>query len=111
METPNVKTIEDIVNFLDINITKTVKTLVYKIDGEIYFILVNGARELNEVKLGKLLKASSLEMATDEDLKKVTDGTFGSLGPVGVDVKIIADNEVLNMSNLFAELIRQDIII
>ena len=38
-------------------------------------------------------------MATDEDLKKVTDGTFGSLGPVGVDVKIIADNEVLNMSN------------
>lgn len=99
VETPNVKTIEDIVNFLDINITKTVKTLVYKIDGEIYFILVNGARELNEVKLGKLLKASSLEMATDEDLKKVTDGTFGSLGPVGVDVKIIADNEVLNMSN------------
>ena len=99
VETPNVKTIEDIVKFLDINITKTVKTLVYKIDGEIYFILVNGARELNEVKLGKLLKASSLEMATDEDLKKVTDGTFGSLGPVGVDVKIIADNEVLNMSN------------
>ena len=99
VETPNVKTIEDIVKFLDINITKTVKTLVYKIDGEIYFILVNGARELNEAKLGKLLKASSVEMATDEDLKKVTDGTFGSLGPVGVDVKIIADNEVLNMSN------------
>ena len=99
VETPNVKTIEDVVKFLDIDIFKTVKTLVYKIDGEIYFILVNGTRELNEAKLGKLLKASSVEMATDEDLKKVTDGTFGSLGPVGVDVKIIADNEVLNMSN------------
>ena len=43
VETPNVKTIEDIVKFLNINIFKTVKTLVYKIDGEIYFILVNGS--------------------------------------------------------------------
>ena len=99
VETPNVKTIEDIVKFLNINIFKTVKTLVYKIDGEIYFILVNGSRELNEAKLGKLLKANTVELATDDDLKKVTSATFGSLGPVGVDVKIIADNEVLNMSN------------
>ena len=85
VETPNVKTIEDIVKFLNIDIFKTVKTLVYKIDGEIYFILVNGSRELNEAKLGKLLKANTVELATDDDLKKVTSATFGSLGPVGVD--------------------------
>ena len=32
-------------------------------------------------------------------LKKITDASFGSLGPVGVDVKIVIDNEVANMCN------------
>lgn len=99
IETPNVKTIEDIVKFLDINIEKTVKTLVYNVDGEIIFALVKGDRDLNDTKLRKLLNANSVEMATEEELKTVTDASFGSLGPIGVKAKIVVDNEVFNMSN------------
>ena len=99
VETPNVKSIEDIVSFLNIDIKKTVKTLVYNVDGEIIFALVKGDRDLNDTKLRKLLKASSVEMATEEELKTVTDASFGSLGPIGVKAKIVIDNEVTNMSN------------
>ncbi len=99
IETPSVKSIEDVVKFLNIDIKKTVKTLVYNVDGEIIFALVKGDRDLNDTKLRKLLNAQSVEMATEEELKKVTDASFGFLGPIGVDVKIVIDNEVANMSN------------
>ena len=99
IETPGVKTIEDVVSFLNIDIKKTVKTLVYNVDGEIVFVLVKGDRDLNDTKLRKLLNASSAEMATEEELKTATDASFGSLGPIGVKAKIVIDNEVANMSN------------
>ena len=99
IETPSVKSIEDVVKFLNIDIKKTVKTLVYNVDGEIIFALVKGDRDLNDTKLRKLLNAQSVEMATEEELKKVTNASFGFLGPIGVDVKIVIDNEVANMSN------------
>ena len=99
IETPNVKTIEEVVNFLNIDINDTVKTLVYNVDGEIIMALIKGDRELNDTKLRKLLNGVSVEMATEEELKTITTGTFGSLGPIGIDAKIIADNEVLNMVN------------
>ena len=99
IETPGAKSIEDIVSLLNIDIKKTVKTLVYNVDGEIVFALVKGDRDLNDTKLRKLLNAESVEMATEEELKTVTDASFGSLGPIGVKAKIIIDNEVANMSN------------
>lgn len=99
IHTPNVHTIEDIVKFLNINPDKTVKTLVYNIDGEIIFALVRGNRELNETKLRKLLNAKNIEMATEEELKTITNASFGSLGPIDIKSKIIIDNEVSTMSN------------
>jgi len=99
VHTPNVHTIDDIVNFLKIDQNKAVKTLVCNIDNEIVFALVRGNRELNDTKLRKLLNANNVEMATEEELKTVTDASFGSLGPIGVKAKIVIDNEVSTMSN------------
>lgn len=99
ISTPGAKSIEDIVDLLNINIEKTVKTLVYNVDGEIIFALIKGDRELNETKLSKLLKAKNVQMASADELRCITDASFGSLGPIGVDVKIIMDNEVANMHN------------
>lgn len=99
VSTPNMGSIDDIVTNFNVDINKCVKTLVYKMKDEVIFALVKGDRELNETKLGKLLGDSNIEMATEEDLKTVTDASFGSLGPIGVKCKIIADNEVTKMSN------------
>jgi len=99
IDTPNVHTIDELASFLNVSTDRCVKTLVCNIDGEIVFALVKGNKELNDTKLGKLFSATSVEMATEDDLKKVTDASFGSLGPVGVKAKIVIDNEVNNMSN------------
>lgn len=99
IHTPNVHTMDDLIKFLNIDENKTVKTLVCNVDGEIIFALVKGNRELNDTKLRKLLGAKEVNMATEEELKTVTDASFGSLGPVNVKAKIVIDNEVSTMSN------------
>ena len=99
VSTPGAHTINDIVDMLNISIDKTVKTLVCNVDGEVVFALVKGNRELNDTKLRKLLGAKEVLMATEEELKTVTDASFGSLGPVGVKAKIVIDNEVKTMHN------------
>ncbi len=99
IETPNAKTIDDIVNLLNIDVSKTVKTLVYNIDSEIIIALVRGDRELNDTKLRKLLNAKDVNMASEEEVKTITDATFGSLGPIGINAKIVIDNEVESMTN------------
>ena len=93
------KTIEEVSKFLNVSVKDIVKTLAYDIDGEIYFVLVRGDRELNETKLQKLFNASYVNMADEISLMSVTDAKFGSLGPIDVDVKIVADNEILEMTN------------
>lgn len=99
IHTPNMKTIEDIVSYLNVDINKTVKTLVYNVDGDIIVTLIKGTRELNDTKLRKLLNAKIVTMAEDIELKKITNASFGSLGPIGINAKIVVDNEVMNMSN------------
>ncbi len=93
------KTIEEVSKFLNVPVKDIVKTLAYDIDGEIYFVLIRGDRELNETKLQKLFNASYVNMADEISLMSVTDAKFGSLGPIDVDVKIVLDSEVLEMTN------------
>lgn len=99
VHTPGAHTIDNIIKMLNISEDKTVKTLVCNVDGEIILALVKGNRELNDTKLRKLLGAKIIEMATEEELKTVTDASFGSLGPIGINAKIVIDNEVSTMSN------------
>ena len=99
IETTGVATIEDLVKFLNISIDKTVKTLVCSADGEVVLAIIKGNRDLNETKLAKVLGVKEIEMATTEQLKTITDASFGSLGPIGVKCKVIIDNEVNTMSN------------
>ncbi len=99
VHTPGAHTINDIVEMLNISIDKTVKTLVFNVDGEIVFALVKGNRELNDTKLRMLLNAKEVTMATEQELQTVTNATFGSLGPLNIEAKIVIDNEVSTMSN------------
>lgn len=68
--TPNSGTIEDVSKLLNMDASKFVKTLIYKIDGKFYACLVQGDKEVNEVKLGKLLGAKEVELAEAEDVVK-----------------------------------------
>ncbi len=97
--TPNSGTIEDVSKLLNIDASKFVKTLIYKIDGKFYACLVQGDKEVNEVKLGKLLGAKEVELAEAEDVVKITNAKVGFAGPIGLDIPVIMDNGVKYMRN------------
>lgn len=99
VETVNQKTIEEISTYLNKSKDKFVKTLIYKVDNELYAILVKGDDEVNETKLKKLLEAIDVELADFETVEKVTNAKVGFAGPIDINIKVIIDNEILEMKN------------
>lgn len=98
--TPNVKTAQDVADFLNVPVKKIVKTLIYKGRNGYYMALVPGDRELNEEKLKAFINDQSLAFATPDDILKDFGVPIGFLGPVGVKgIKIIADHLVKGMKN------------
>ena len=98
VETPNKHTIEEVCEYLNLEIKQTVKALLMNIDGELVILFVRGDRELNETKVLKLLKAQEINFADDE-LIATSNAVAGYTGPIGLNAKIVVDNEVLNMKN------------
>ena len=92
--TPGKKTIEEVSAFLQIKPWDLIKTLIYIADGQPIAVLVAGHRELNEHKLTRILKATSLELADDTTIAKVTGAPVGFAGPVGLTIPIYADVEL-----------------
>jgi prolyl-tRNA synthetase len=91
IETPNITTIETLAEFLGIDPAATSKAMpVVRADGVVVLGLVRGDDRLHE---GKLLAAlgEDFRPATDEEIRATFGAGGGSLGPVGVDVEVIAD--------------------
>lgn len=98
--TPDMRTIEQLTNFLERQPEEFLKSLVYVADGEPVVAIVRGDHELSESKLGRLLGSTDLEMADEETIERVSGGPVGFTGPVGLSgVRIIADNAVPDMTN------------
>ena len=91
--TPGVKTIDDLIKQAGFTIEETVKTLFVKgEDGEIVALVLRGDHRLNSLKAEKIPGiASPLEMADEARVLAITGAGFGSLGPVGLDVRIVVD--------------------
>ncbi|WP_404970086.1 proline--tRNA ligase [Vibrio campbellii] len=107
VDTPNAKTIAELVEQFDMPIEKTVKTLFVKasdeVDADIIALIVRGDHELNEVKAENLPQvASPLEMATEEEMRALIGAGAGSLGPVGLELPFIVDRSVAVMSDFGA---------
>lgn len=96
--TPNMKSIEDVAAFLNIDIKHTVKALLMNVDGELIAFFIRGDRELNETKVQKLLGCNEINFANDE-LIKTSNAVAGYTGPMGLNTKIIVDREVTKMKN------------
>ena len=98
VETPNRHTIEEVSEYLKLDIKQTVKALLMNIDNELVVLFVRGDRELNETKVLKLLNKQEICFADDE-LIATSNAVPGYTGPIGLNAKIIIDNEVLKMKN------------
>lgn len=99
VHTPNAKTIEEVARFLKEKPYKFVKTLIYKGDGKFYACLVSGDREINETKLRKLLNVNEIALASFDEVKEITHAEVGFAGPVGINIPIVVDQDVMNKYN------------
>ncbi|MGC8764294.1 MAG: proline--tRNA ligase [Brevinematia bacterium] len=99
IHTPDIKTIEQLTEFLKLSPERFIKSIVYVADGEPIMALIRGDFEINETKLKNLLKCNTLELASEEIIKKVTNAPVGFASPLGLKLKIIADESVTVMKN------------
>lgn len=101
IETPNVRTIEELVAFFNTSNKKFAKTLIYKADDKIVGVMIRGDRNLNETKLSNALGGvMELEMADAETVLKATSAEIGFAGPIGLKVDmLLIDEEVTKMNN------------
>lgn len=104
VDTPDVKTIAQLVEQFDLAIEKTVKTLVVKAaEGGLIALVVRGDHELNEIKAANLPQvASPLEMASDDEIIAAVGAAPGSLGPINLTLPCIIDSSVALMSDFAA---------
>jgi prolyl-tRNA synthetase len=131
IDTPNVRTIDDLAAFLKSDAKSFIKTLVYKAHSveldlggapgcaglkksrtapdapetypEAFFaVCIRGDLDANEAKLAATLKAAEVELAADSDVERVTGAPLGFAGPVGLgSVPVICDESVMGMHDAF----------
>jgi prolyl-tRNA synthetase len=107
VDTPNARTIADLVSQHQLPIEKTVKTLIVRAseecEADFVALLVRGDHELNELKAEKLaLVAAPLTMATEDEFRPVIGAGAGSLGPVNLAIPCIVDRAVAMASDFGA---------
>ena len=100
--TPNVHTVDEVANFLNVNPAKVVKTMIYYAEDNKMFgaFLVRGDCDVNEIKVAACLNSSEVftRLATDEEIVAL-GSKVGFIGPKGLNVKIFIDNEIKDMTN------------
>ncbi|MFT7457216.1 MAG: prolyl-tRNA synthetase, partial [Marinobacter maritimus] len=107
LDTPNAKTIAELVTTHGIAIEKTVKTLFVKasdqVETDLIALIIRGDHELNEIKAENLASvAAPLELASESDIRALVNAGPGSLGPVSLPVPFIVDRSVAIMSDFSA---------
>ena len=135
--TPDVKTIDDLAAFLQTTPQAFIKTLIYKVincgldlsahpackklekidsDAGSYYpvsfvaVCIRGDLDVNETKLAAILKASDVELASDEDVERITTAPVGFAGPVKLEnVPIIVDNSVMTMHDCVTGGLKKDV--
>ncbi len=102
VETPGKRKVESVCEFLGIEASQLIKTMVYLADGKPVAVLVRGDREVQEVKLKNLLRVADIELADDKQTFDATGVPTGYIGPVGLAIRVVADQEVAVMRNAVA---------
>ena len=104
VDTPNASSIEAVGEMLNLPLHKTIKAVVFSIDGKVVLAIVRGDHEVNEVAVQHAVLGSvEPEMATPEELEKV-GLTAGFISPVGLEqteeFAIVVDESVMETYNV-----------
>ncbi|MFC1541698.1 proline--tRNA ligase [Candidatus Latescibacterota bacterium] len=99
--TPGKRTIEEVSEYLGVEQSKLIKSLVYVSGGDTLFILVRGDHQVDEDKLAS--EIGEFRQAEPEEIKNLTGAEAGFVSPVGIEnVTIIADSSLEGTTGLVA---------
>ncbi len=101
--TPNIKTIDELAKFLNVDAKRCAKSLVYISEGKPILIFMLGNDQLNETKLRAILNAE-VRAAEPGELSALTGADAGSIGPIGLKAKfrILADKRLEGANGLIS---------
>jgi len=105
VDTPDAKTIAELVEQFALPVEKTVKTLVVHgvEEGTLVALIVRGDHELNEIKAANLEQvASPLVFASEAEIRAAIGAGPGSLGPLNLPIPTIVDRSVALSSDFAA---------
>lgn len=130
VDTPDVKTIEDLTAFLKTESSSFIKTLIYRVENSevlgnaekgkksakngdegtlLIAVCIRGDLEVNEAKLKSSLKASDAILASDAEVEEATGTVVGFAGPVGLkNIPVIADESVIPMHDAVTGALKKD---
>ncbi len=94
--------VEELAEFLNIDVERTTKTLLFKVDEkEFVAAAVRGGYEIDEEKLKKVLDCSVLVMATPEEVLEITGTIPGYVGLLNLpeSVRVVVDESCNNRLN------------
>jgi len=97
IQTPGVRTINELSAFVGEDAQHMIKTLLYQADGQLVAALVRGDHEVNDIALKQVLGAEELILADETALASHPKLTVGFLGPIGLDLPIVVDADVVAM--------------
>jgi prolyl-tRNA synthetase len=100
VSTPGCRTVEEVTKFLKVEPAQLVKTLLYSTGKETVAVLIRGDHDANEIKLKRLLGVTDVELAGPAVVEKLTGAPVGFAGPVGLNVRIMADHAVKAARNV-----------
>ena len=109
--TPNVRTIEELANFLKVSPSKILKAVLYIVNGkDPVLVLIRGDREIDENKLEMVLGTEDFRLAGDDEVKELLGTEKGFIGifnlPEGI--KVLWDNSVYGVKNMVVALNEPD---
>ena len=100
--TPGHKAIAEIAAFTGLPETSQMKSLVMVADGTVILVMVRGDHQLSETKFGSVTGAADVRPAHPEEIREAFGADPGSLGPIGVKIRIIADEALRGRKNMIA---------
>jgi prolyl-tRNA synthetase len=101
IHTPNIRTIDELSEFLKIPTKKCAKSRVYMHNENPILVLMLGNDEVNESKLRSAL-GGKLRPAHPDELKDITGANAGSIGPIETKLHVIADVKLRNANNMYS---------
>ena len=99
VSTPETTTIKEVSEFLGVESSRMVKTLIYTYGDKNIAVLVRGDHDVNESKLTKVLSQDKVTLADEKTVAELTNSPIGFAGPIGLKTQIIADQAVPIMKN------------